>query len=723
MAYYWLIPLLPLLGAVVNGTITLVYSAREKEDPRRLVSVIGCGLPIISFLLAVHAFFTLKGMDPASRALVVEGARWISVGGFSVDFSLFIDPLSSVMILVVTGIGSLIHVYSMGYMGHDEGYARYFSYLNLFLFSMLMLVLGKNLLLLFLGWEGVGLCSYLLIGFWYTDSVKAYCGRKAFVVNRIGDFGFLIGLFLIFWTAMQSGHGTLDVPALRESVTSQPALWTGVATAACLLLFVGATGKSAQIPLYVWLPDAMAGPTPVSALIHAATMVTAGVYMIARLNFLYVLSPVALTVVAVVGAATALLAATIGVLQNDIKKVLAYSTVSQLGYMFLGVGVAAFSAGIFHLMTHAFFKACLFLGSGAVIHALHEEQDIRNMGGLFEKLRWTATTFIVATLAIAGVPLFAGFFSKDEILWKAFSNPNAVAPWLPRVLWIVGVVAAILTAFYMTRLVILTFFGKSRVPAEKAAKVHEAPFSMVMPLVVLAAGSILAGYVGLPEVFAPRNAFTTWLEPSLGPHGAGVHAGSVEPGHALDEAPPGLEIETEAGRAATYELAQSGSESSGDAAHPAVEEPAAGNEDRGGEAAHEMEEHHASAGLEFGLMGVSVAAALLGIWLAYLLYLRRPELAPALAERRKKLYELVYNKYYVDEFYQKTVVDPTVSLSRRFLFGVIDRIVIDGTVNAIGVLARVFSALARLFQTGYVRSYLFWLIVGLIAVVLKLVFR
>jgi NADH-quinone oxidoreductase subunit L len=421
------------------------------------------------------------------------------VGGISIDLKLLLDPLSAVMLLVVTGVSAVIHFYSTGYMAHDPSHRRYFAFLNLFVFFMVMLVLGDNLAVMFIGWEGVGLCSYLLIGFWYEDKAKAQAGKKAFVVNRIGDFGFILGIFLI---GTVTGH--LDFAGIKENVGMLgvgEVLGISTITLACLLLFLGATGKSAQLPLYIWLPDAMAGPTPVSALIHAATMVTAGVYMIARLNFLYIASPPAMAVVALVGASTALLAAMIGFAQNDIKKVLAYSTVSQLGYMFIAVGVGAFGAGIFHLMTHAFFKACLFLGAGSVIHAMHERQDIQEMGGLRHKLPHTHWTFLVSVLAISGAPFFSGFFSKDEILWRSFSVTFEYAPWVPKTVWVMGVVGAGMTAFYMFRLYFLTFTGRFRGPTELVDKIHESSPLMTIPLMILGTLAVVGGFVGMPHIF------------------------------------------------------------------------------------------------------------------------------------------------------------------------------------------------------------------------------
>ena len=455
-----------------------------------------------AFLVALNAFAELKGLPPGST-LVDTVYPWITAGQLHIDFALRVDALSAVMILIVTGVGFLIHVYSIGYMAHDEDVARFFTYLNLFTASMLLLVLGENLALLFVGWEGVGLCSYLLIGFWYTDPEKAKAGNKAFIVNRIGDAGFLLGMFLLFWMLVSQGVWTLSFSEIQANV-GKLAEMPGIITAVCLLLFVGAAGKSAQIPLYVWLPDAMAGPTPVSALIHAATMVTAGIYMMARLHFLYSLSPFALTVVAWFGAATAIFAASIGFAQTDIKKVLAYSTVSQLGYMVLGVGVGAYAAGIFHLMTHAFFKALLFLGAGSVIHGMHEEQDIRKMGGLLRRMPITGWTFLIGCLAIAGVPGLSGYFSKDLILEEAYGKSA--------LLYVVGTIGAGMTAFYMFRLFFVTFWKETRADHEVTHHIHESPWSMVGPLLILAVFSIIGGYFGVVH----------WLSPIFGEYHAQV---------------------------------------------------------------------------------------------------------------------------------------------------------------------------------------------------------
>lgn len=515
LPWLWLVPALPLLGAIVNG----VGAGRL---PRKVVSAIGTGTVGLSLLIALGCFRDLLAMEPEARRFGVTLFTWVQSGDFTAPVRFALDPLGAVMMLVVTGVGFLIHVYSTGYMGHEKAYGRYFAYLNLFTFSMLTLVLADNFLLLFLGWEAVGLCSYLLIGFWYQRPAAAEAGKKAFVVNRIGDWGFLLGIFLIFVT-----FGTLDFGGVFGQAPGRFTVGDPRVTTIAILLFIGAIGKSAQIPLYVWLPDAMEGPTPVSALIHAATMVTAGVYMVARCHILYLLSPTALQVVAIIGAATALFAATIGLAQRDIKRVLAYSTVSQLGYMFLGLGVGAFASGIFHLMTHAFFKALLFLGAGSVIHALSGEQDMQKMGGLKSALPKTHFTMLMGTLAIAGIFPFSGFFSKDEILWNAWVRGGPV-------LWGAGVLGAFLTAFYMFRLYFLTFHGVPRLSEEAKHHLHESPNSMVIPLMLLAFLSVIGGWIQVPllqggqrldaflePVFADRAALTgAAVEHAV--HGAGA---------------------------------------------------------------------------------------------------------------------------------------------------------------------------------------------------------
>lgn len=514
--YLYLVPLLPLLGFIINGL-------GHRRLSKNFVKSVAVGSVGASFLVSVGLFCTLYARE-TDRVITQKLFTWIKVGSYdslinsiplNLDIGFLLDPLSAIMILIVTGVGFLIHVYSIGYMAHDPDIRRFFIYLNLFMFSMLTLVLGDNLILLFVGWEGVGLCSYLLIGFWFEKKSAADAGKKAFIVNRIGDFGFLLGGFIIFWTA----H-TLNFTELAATANSSFTEGGALITAATLLLFFGATGKSAQIPLYIWLPDAMEGPTPVSALIHAATMVTAGIYMIVRLNFLFVLAPTTMLVIAIVGCATAFVAATIGLAQNDIKRVLAYSTVSQLGYMMMACGVAAFSASIFHLMTHAFFKALLFLGSGSVIHAMSDQQDMRSMGGLRKHLPITYKTFLIGTLAIAGIPLFSGFFSKDEILWKSFSSGNGHI-----LFWVFGVVTAALTAFYMFRLLYLTFFGERRYDDATAKKMHESPKWMTTPLIVLAVLSFGGGWIGIPHILGGGAWFEKWLEPVMAP--VTSHAGEA----------------------------------------------------------------------------------------------------------------------------------------------------------------------------------------------------
>jgi NADH-quinone oxidoreductase subunit L len=494
-----LIPLLPFLGFLVNAGV-------GRRLPKAASGAVACGVMTASFAISAAAVWRLMGLPPESRVHSQQLFDWISAGSFNASFTLTLDSLSALMILVVTGIGTLIHIYSTAYMHEepDAEYARYFSYLNLFAAFMLVLVLASNFLVLFVGWEGVGLCSYLLIGFWYQKKSAADAGKKAFIVNRIGDFAFLLGILLVF-----TQFGTLEFHEVAERAHRfAPETSFGVISLLTLLLFVGATGKSAQIPLYVWLPDAMEGPTPVSALIHAATMVTAGVYMIGRNAALFALAPDTLAIVAVIGVLTALLAGTIGLVQNDIKRVLAYSTVSQLGYMFLAMGVGAYGAGIFHLFTHAFFKALLFLGSGAVIHALGGEQDLRRMGGLRKELPLTYWTFLVGAVAIAGVPGLAGFFSKDEILYRTFANGHAL-------LWLAGVATSLLTAVYMFRLVFLAFHGQRRSQLSHGSHLHDAPAPMALALVVLAAGSVLAGYLGVPHALGGSNWLEAFLEPSF----------------------------------------------------------------------------------------------------------------------------------------------------------------------------------------------------------------
>lgn len=641
--YVFWIPLLPLIGFLINGLLL-------GRLPRPVVSAIACTSVGLSFVLSVAAFFELKSLEPAARQIEQVLFTWIAAGSFHVDIAFLLDPLSAVMILVVTGVGFLIHVYSTGYMHHDRDFGRYFAYLNLFTFSMLTLVLANNYLLMFVGWEGVGLCSYLLIGFWYHKQSASDAGKKAFIVNRIGDFGFLLGMFIIFWQV-----GSLTFTEVMAKAPIMFVAGGGLITAACLLMFLGATGKSAQIPLYVWLPDAMEGPTPVSALIHAATMVTAGVYMIARSNVLYLMAPDALMVVAIVGAATAFFAATIGLAQNDIKRVLAYSTVSQLGYMFLACGVAAFTAGIFHLMTHAFFKALLFLAAGSVIHAMSNEQDMRRMGGLRKYLPITFGTMFIATLAISGIPGFSGFFSKDEILWKSFSSQYG--HWG---LWAVGLVTAGITAFYMFRLIYMTFYGKERMDDKTRSHIHESPRSMTVPLMALAVLSLIGGFVGMPHIFGVTNFFESWMAPVVS--GAGHEA-------------------------AAHALAAAGADTT----------------------------------MEWILMAASVALVVIAILTARHFYNRNPEAATALANKLAGLKTTLANKYYVDEIYGAVVVRPLVNGS-LFLWKVIDVVIIDGFINGLAVVGRDASELLRHTQGGRVRGYATIFALGVVVVVAYFIF-
>jgi NADH-quinone oxidoreductase subunit L len=498
MEMFWLIPFLP-------GASAFILAVFGKWLPKKYVSWLACLSVFASFFISLVSFFGLLKISPESLPVVKTLFHWVQSGSFNADLSLQLDPLSSIMTLVVTGVGFLIHVYSVGYMAHDKGYKRYFTYLNLFTFAMLILVMGANLVLMFVGWEGVGLCSYLLIGFWFEKHSAANAGKKAFIVNRIGDAAFILGIFFIF-LIVGSGDFRAITGAIEGGVITQ-----GMATLIALLLFAGATGKSAQIPLYVWLPDAMEGPTPVSAFIHAATMVTAGVYMVARMNLLFTLSGVAAQVVGIVGALTAIFAATMALTQNDIKRVLAYSTISQIGYMFIGCGVGAYAAGMFHLFTHAFFKSLLFLAAGSVMHALSGELDMRKMGGLRKYLPLTYPTFLIGAIAIAGVPFLSGFFSKDAILTQAFAQGQYF-------IWALGLMGAVLTAFYMFRLVFLTFFGQERLDAHAKEHLHESPRVMTVPLVILAFFSIVAGYVGLPVVLGEKaNLFNRFLDPVIHP--------------------------------------------------------------------------------------------------------------------------------------------------------------------------------------------------------------
>jgi NADH-quinone oxidoreductase subunit L len=668
-----LIPLLPFMGFVVNAFL-------GRRLSKSVSGGLACLVMIAAFLVSVVSAWPLLGHGGHAVEQVVF--TWLSSGSLQVPFALRLDQLSALMILVVTGIGSLIHIYSTGYMHEetDSEYARYFSYLNLFASFMLVLVLGANFPVMFVGWEGVGLCSYLLIGFYYTKQSASDAGKKAFVVNRIGDFGFILGMLLIFVT-----FDSLDFQAVAAAAAQRApeTLGMGVMTIATLLLFVGATGKSAQLPLHVWLPDAMEGPTPVSALIHAATMVTAGVYMIGRNAVLFSHAPMTLEIVAGIGVATALMAGTIGLVQNDIKRVLAYSTVSQLGYMFLAMGMGAYAAGIFHLYTHAFFKALLFLGSGAVIHALAGEQDLRNMGGLKKYLPITYWTFLIGALAIAGVPLLSGFFSKDEILYKTFVGTQYHHG--SALLWAIAAVTSLLTAIYMFRLVFLTFHGQRRTAGgghdahhgdghgHDAAHAghghgapHDAPPSMAMPLVVLAIGSVLAGYVGVPHALGGHNLIEGFLEPAFEAHQT---VGAAE-------AP---------------------------AAAPSAEAEAVSLTGQG-EAAHEASVPGDIA-TERMLMALSTGIAVAGIGIAFFFWQRRPQASAALERQFSGVHRLLLNKYYVDEIYDAVIVQPIKQLSTGALWKGVDAGLIDGTVNGVGTSVEGVSTSLRRLQTGSVRTY------------------
>src|SRR5256712_8422735 len=680
--HLWMIPLFP-LGA---AALMLFFG---KRLPNTAVSVLCVGSVGLSFIHAAGAVIQLLAADPEHRVAQQIMFEWLmpgpmqTTGGhairFVADWGFLLDPLSCVMVLVVTGVGFLIHVYSVGYMGHEGGYYRFFGCMNLFMFAMLTLVLANNMLLMFVGWEGVGLCSYLLIGFYFLKKSASDAGKKAFIVNRIGDAGFILGILLVALTlgtirfTAQGLPGDASYSGIRQALEAAKdsgtlGILAPTMTAIALLLFIGAMGKSAQIPLYVWLPDAMEGPTPVSALIHAATMVTAGVYMVARMNAVYRLSPFAMDVVAVVGVVTAIFAASMALVQNDIKKVLAYSTISQLGYMFLALGVGAFSAGIFHLMINAFFKALLFLGAGSVIHAMSGEQDIRKMGGLWDKISITAKTFGAATLTIAGIPPLAGFFSKDEILGQASAKHPA--------LWVVGFITHGMTASYMFRLLFLTFFGYSRADEHVEKHIHESPYTMTVPLMILAVLSVIGGWIGWPKSLFGSNHFEHFLEPVLASGGTESPVGSA-------------------------------------AAHVSV--------------------------TEYFLMGLSIAVAVGGWWLAYQFY-RTKRIAPELvAGKWPKLYQLLFHKYYVDEIYDAAVVDRTKDLGTllgRFDANVIDGVgvdgagwlarfgstlsmwwdkwIIDGLLNFSAKMMQLFSYPVRLLQTGMFSSYAMLILLGLV---------
>src|SRR5271167_2198633 len=654
--HLWIIPLLPLAGAAINGLL-------GKRFSKALVNTIALGSTGAAFAYALWVAAQFAGLPPDQIPHIERYATWLSAGPFSAEFGIYLDQLSLVMLLIVTGVGFLIHIYSVGYMEHEGGYYRYFAYLNLFMFFMLTLILANNYLLLFVGWEGVGLSSYLLIGFWFLKDSAANAGKKAFITNRVGDFGFLIALFLLI-----KHFGSLQYETLFQALAGYPVeVPAGLLTAVGLLMMVGASGKSAQIPLYVWLPDAMEGPTPVSALIHAATMVTAGVYMVARSNPVFNRAPIALMVVAVIGTLTAIFAASIGILQTDIKKVLAYSTISQLGYMFMGCGVAAYGAGIFHLMTHAFFKALLFLSAGSIIHGIGGEQDMRKMGGLRKYLPWTFWCMTVATFTISGFPPLAAFFSKDEILWRTWASGN-------HVLWLIGVIAAGMTAFYMFRLWFLTFFGEYRGATSGAeahghdshageghGSPHESPRVMVVPLMILALLSFVGGWVGVPKAMGGSNHFEHFLDPVF---------------QSVPEAMPA--------------------------------EGVAGHED---------------ASTELMFSAVSVAAAAIGFLGAWFLYFKRTDLPAKLAAAAGSLYRLILDKYRIDELYGAVIIQPIIALSTNVLWKGIDRGLIDAAVDGSAAGANETSDVMRRMQSGNIRSYAGWVAVGAAAVIAFIVWR
>ncbi len=640
--HLWIIIALPLLGAAINGLLGKNFSKPVVNS----VAIGSIALAFLSFVEVVREFAQLSADQiPAVKTYFT----WITAGQFKVDFSLQVDQLTIIMLGVVTFVSLLVHIYSAGYMAHEEGYYRFFSYLNLFVFFMLTLVLAANVVLMFVGWEGVGLCSYLLIGFWFLKQSAISAGKKAFITTRIGDFGFTIGILLLFWTFKSVDFGTI----FKRLVSAPPDVPTGILTAICLLLFTGAIGKSAQLPLYVWLPDAMEGPTPVSALIHAATMVTAGVYMVARMNPLFSRAPVAMFVVALIGALTAFYAATIGLVQTDIKKVLAYSTVSQLGYMFLGLGVGAYASGVFHLMTHAFFKGLLFLAAGSVIHAMGGDQEMPHMGGLRTKIPITFWTMFIATFAIAGIPGFAGFFSKDEILEAARSGPNANI-WL----WLLGLIGAGLTSFYMFRLIFLTFFGKPRYDEHKV-HVHESPRSMTVPLIFLAILSTVGGWVAAPHLIGGTEYFDKFLHPVFAMYAPAATAGA-------------------------------------EGATEVVEAP--------------------GIMLLHALTGWPVLIALAGLFVAWWFYIKSQQTPKKLAESLRAPYTLILHKYYVDELYNAAIIRPLLWISTNILWHVVDEGVIDGTVNGVARLARESGSELREIQSGNARSYATWVVIGAVGV-------
>jgi NADH-quinone oxidoreductase subunit L len=634
MIKYALIPLLPLIGFVV----TILFGNRYFKDRSHYVSIAAV---FGSFVLSVITFFEVVEKTIVTP-LYIDVFDWIFSGAFKVSFGFMIDPLTAIMLIVVTSVSLLVHIYSVGYMRGDTGYYRFFSYLNLFTFSMLTLVTANNLLQLYFGWEAVGLCSYFLIGYYFKKKSAADAGKKAFIVNRFGDFGFSLGVIMIFLYIGSIGYEDIfaNINSLQGRTIGILGCECDLITVISLLLFCGAVGKSAQIPLHVWLPDAMEGPTPVSALIHAATMVTAGVFMVARFNPLFIQSPITMDVVAITGAVTSLFAATIALVQNDIKRIIAYSTVSQLGYMFLACGVGAFGAGIFHLFTHAYFKALLFLCAGSVMHALAGELDIQKMGGLRKYMPVTYWTFLIASVSIAGVPGLAGFFSKDEILWLAY-NGGAVG----KTVWLIGTVVAALTAFYSFRIIYVAFFGTFRGSLEQERHLHESPRSMTVPLMILAAGAVCAGWIGIPAVFGGSNWISHFFEPVLGhPHVAGTHAE------------------------------------------------------------------------EWMVVAVSVIASLGGVFVATLFYYWKPGIPERLKVSFHGVHTVLWNKYYVDEFYDRVIVRPVYWMAKKVFIGVTDARIIEGIVNGVPKIIGAFGEKARWLQTGYVQHYALSMVIGLFAI-------
>lgn len=632
---FYLTTLLPLLGFLFCGLL----GKRLKNE--KLVGAISTLAVFVPFIIGVFTFFELLSMEPESRSILLNYFSWISAGSFNINYAYLIDPLSISLFLVVTGVGSLIHLYSIGYMHGDPGFAKFFAFLNLFIFAMLNLILADNFLLIFLGWEGVGLCSYFLIGFWYEKKFTGDAAKKAFIVNRIGDFGFMLAMFYVY-----TNFNTLEISKFLDSLTGFQAGNTLLLTIA-LLFFIGAIGKSAQIPLFVWLPDAMAGPTPVSALIHAATMVTAGVYLVARTSLLYALSPVAMQIIFAIGLLTSIIAATIALKQDDIKKILAYSTVSQLGFMFIALGTGAYWVAIFHLITHAFFKALLFLGSGSVIHGMHEEQDILKMGGLKSKMKITFITFFIGSLAIAGIPPFSGFFSKDAIIFESYREFGI--PFMT-----LALIAAGITAFYMFRMVVLTFYGKPRYDANHVHP-HESPLTMTIPLMILAVLSTIGGFIGVPHIFGMHTYLKDWLNPLF------------EKSNAVLES-----------------------------IHPEIEP---------------------SLSMELLLLFLAVFGSLIGIILAFKVYSKMETF-----KKPTGFGKVLENKYYLDEIYDKGIVEPIRKTSEGFLWKIFDIKIIDGTVNGIARYISNISFDWRRLQTGIIQDYTAISVAGVVAILLYLLF-